>query len=79
VAALLSEKGHLRTLAIDSKRYVGAQIGIFNPSGRKVGAVSHLRNTELVFVVGPDEAVLDAAVQAATLPARPAPGGRVPA
>jgi adenine-specific DNA-methyltransferase len=65
VAALLSEKGHLRTLAIDSKRYVGAQIGIFDPSGRKVGAVSHLRNTELLFVAGPDEAVLDAAVGAA--------------
>jgi adenine-specific DNA-methyltransferase len=62
VAALLSEKGYLRSVAIDFKRYVGAQIGIFNPSGERVGEVSHLRNKELLFVAGPDEAVLDAAV-----------------
>jgi adenine-specific DNA-methyltransferase len=62
VAALLSEKGYIRSVAIDYKRYVGAQIGIFNPSGTKVGAVSHLRNKELLFVVGPDEALVEAAV-----------------
>lgn len=62
VAALLSEKGYMRSLAIDFKRYVGAQIGIHNPSGEKVGQVSHLRNKELLFVVGPDEALVDAAV-----------------
>jgi len=42
----------VQTLAFDSKRYVGAQIGIFNPSGEKVGAVSHLRNVEYVVVAG---------------------------
>jgi adenine-specific DNA-methyltransferase len=62
VAALLSEKGYLRSVAIDFKRYVGAQIGIFNPSGEKVGSVSHLRNKELLFLVGPDEALVEAAV-----------------
>ena len=30
-----------------------AQIGIYNPSGEKVGAVSHLRNKEFLFVVTP--------------------------
>jgi adenine-specific DNA-methyltransferase len=35
----------------DFKRYVGAQIGIYNPQGRKVGTVSHLRNTEYLYVV----------------------------
>ena len=30
-------------LDIDSRRYVGAQIGIFSPAGEKVGRVSHLR------------------------------------
>jgi adenine-specific DNA-methyltransferase len=49
-------------LAFDSKRYVGAQIGIHNPAGQKVGAVSHLRNTEYIFVAGPAERVA-AAVQ----------------
>ena len=55
----LRDAGHedVRMLAFDSKRYVGAQIGIYNPSGEKVGRVSHLRNTEYVFVAGPTEKV----------------------
>src|SRR6202034_1776956 len=40
------------TLAFDSARYVGARIGIFDPSGRKVGRVSHLSNQELVVIAG---------------------------
>jgi adenine-specific DNA-methyltransferase len=40
------------TLAFDSTRYVGARIGIFNPSGRKVGRVSHLSNQELLVIAG---------------------------
>ncbi|HWU20311.1 MAG TPA: DNA adenine methylase [Nocardioides sp.] len=54
----------VRMVAFDSKRYVGAQIGIHNPSGQRVGEVSHLRNTEQVFVAGPRERV-EAAVEAA--------------
>jgi adenine-specific DNA-methyltransferase len=62
----LREAGHddVRMLAFDSKRYVGAQIGIFSPSGDKVGKVSHLRNVEYVFVAGPTEKV-EAGVRAA--------------
>ncbi len=62
----LRDAGHedVRLLAFDSKRYVGAQIGIFNPSGEKVGKVSHLRNTEYVFIAGPTEKV-EAGVAAA--------------
>jgi adenine-specific DNA-methyltransferase len=48
-----SGRGHVEILAFDSARYVGARIGIHDPSGRKVGAVSHLRNTEYVLVAGP--------------------------
>jgi adenine-specific DNA-methyltransferase len=40
-------------LAFDSKRYVGAQIGIHNPAGEKVGTVSHTRNVEYLLVAGP--------------------------
>jgi len=29
---------------------VGAQIGIYNPEGTKVGKVTHLRNLEYLFV-----------------------------
>lgn len=49
--AMLREAGEVRVTAHDYKRYVGAQIGIFNPSGVKVGKVGHLRNTEHLFVV----------------------------
>jgi adenine-specific DNA-methyltransferase len=52
--ALLRSRGHVEVLAADYKRYVGAQIGIHSPSGVKVGRVSHLRNTEYLFVVSKD-------------------------
>lgn len=45
-------RGAVEVLAFDSKRYVGAQIGIHNRQGTKVGAVSHLRNTEYLIVSG---------------------------
>lgn len=48
---LLSTRGEVQVLARDHKRYVGAQIGIYNPAGSRVGEVSHLGNTEYVFVV----------------------------
>ena len=44
--------GEVTTLEFDSKRYVGAQIGIHNPQGEKVGTVSHLRNKEYVVLTG---------------------------
>ncbi|MFN8027863.1 MAG: DNA adenine methylase [Acidimicrobiia bacterium] len=44
--------GHVEVLAFDSARYVGAKIGIHDPSGRKVGTVSHTRNQEYVLVAG---------------------------
>jgi len=53
--AMLSElwggEGKVTTIENDFKRYVGAQIGIFNPRGEKVGRVSHLKNKEYVYVV----------------------------
>ena len=45
--------GDVGVLAFDSKRYVGAQIGIHDPQGNKVGTVSHTRNLEYVVVAGP--------------------------
>jgi adenine-specific DNA-methyltransferase len=50
--AILEERGPVRVSSHDYKRYVGAQIGIHNPRGEKIGTVSHLRNRELLFVVG---------------------------
>ncbi|HWA65802.1 MAG TPA: DNA adenine methylase [Mycobacteriales bacterium] len=55
IARWLTEAGHdeVGTAGFDSKRYVGAQIGIHDPRGRKVGEVSHLRNVEHLIVAGP--------------------------
>jgi adenine-specific DNA-methyltransferase len=44
--------GHVELLSFDSRRYVGAQIGIHNPRGERVGTVSHVRNRELVAIAG---------------------------
>ena len=65
IAGWLRDAGHaeVRVVGFDSKRYVGAQIGIHDLSGRKVGSVSHLRNTEYLIVAG-DGASVEAAVAA---------------
>ncbi len=48
---VLSTRGEVERFDIDYKRYVGAQIGVHNLKGEKVGQVSHLRNLEHIFVV----------------------------
>lgn len=50
LTGLFRGRGHVATIATDFRRYVGAQIGIHNPRGERVGRVSHLRNTEYLFV-----------------------------
>lgn len=57
LAEMCSNREFVELLAFDSKRYVGAQIGIYNPSGELVGEVSHLRNLEYVVVAGPEDEV----------------------
>ena len=52
IEAMLHTRGVVAAAAIDYKRYVGAQIGIHNPQGDKVGEISHLRNKEYLFYVG---------------------------
>ncbi len=42
--------GPVCTVALDYRRYVGAQIGIYNPAGEKVGRPGKLRNTEYLYV-----------------------------
>jgi adenine-specific DNA-methyltransferase len=68
-----ADRGHVEVLAFDSARYVGARIGIHDPSGRKVGRVSHLRNTEYMVLAGPRARIraMVAAVESTGL------GGRV--
>src|SRR5262249_9140584 len=50
--AMCAVHGHVEVVEFDSRRYVGAQIGIHNRRGERVGRVSHLRNTEYLFVAG---------------------------
>ena len=52
VALLEDARGEVAVFPISNKRYVGAQIGIYNPRGEKVGKVSHLSNHEFLFVAG---------------------------
>ena len=57
--AMLAERGEVLVLEHDFKRYVGAKIGIYNPSGERVGEVSHLRNTEYIYVATKDREVIE--------------------
>lgn len=73
IEALLAGRGLVETHVVDHKRYVGAQIGIYNPAGQKVGRVSHLRNHEYLFVVRPRVESRRAVVAAGTRASRPIP------
>ncbi|MEZ6244024.1 MAG: DNA adenine methylase [Phycisphaerales bacterium] len=54
VAALLADRFGEAPVVVEreDRRYVGAQIGIYNPSGERVGRVKHLHNREFLFVAG---------------------------
>jgi adenine-specific DNA-methyltransferase len=51
LAAMLADIGRVERLDVDFRRYIGAQIGVHNPAGEKVGTVSHTRNVEHLFLV----------------------------
>lgn len=50
IEAMLAKRGAVAVVEHEYRRYVGAQIGIHNPAGQKVGKVSHLKNHELIYV-----------------------------
>ncbi|MBK8169967.1 MAG: DNA adenine methylase [Sandaracinaceae bacterium] len=57
MVTLLEARGRVHSVALDFKRYVGARIGIYNPSGEKVGAVGRLKNQEHLFLLDRDSAL----------------------
>ena len=57
---LMSQKGQVTTLWREHKRYVGSRIGIYNPSGKRVGKISHTKNREYLFLASPNPAVHEA-------------------
>jgi adenine-specific DNA-methyltransferase len=65
---LCAARGAVELLAVPSRRYVGAQIGIHNPAGERVGAVSHLHNTEYLLVAGEPGLVRRMAAAGASVP-----------
>jgi adenine-specific DNA-methyltransferase len=70
---MLGVREHVFVIPRAFKRYVGAQIGIHNPKGEKVGEVSHLRNTEYLYVATSDTALAGrfaGVVEPAGLPSR---------
>ena len=60
---VLSAQGHVCTVDIDYKRYVGAKIGIHDLKGQAVGTVSHLRNQERIFIMDRCSAQAEAAAE----------------
>lgn len=56
----------VRVYTFDYDRYVGATIGIYDPSGNKVGKVDHTKNHERIFVATDDATMTD--IEAAMLP-----------
>jgi adenine-specific DNA-methyltransferase len=52
LVTLLSAYGETAWFEVPYRRYVGAQIGIYNQNGDKVGAKGHLYNKEYIFLVG---------------------------
>ncbi len=51
IEAMLKPHGKVQTIEVDYKRYVGAQIGIHNQKGQRVGRIGRLRNKELLFLL----------------------------
>jgi adenine-specific DNA-methyltransferase len=59
LASMHGGQAKYQTFTHDYKRYVGAQIGIHNNLGEKVGKVSHLNNLEFIYVVSSPEVPQD--------------------
>lgn len=65
---ICARRGCVEVLGFDSRRYVGAQIGIFNPNGARVGRITHLRNTEYLIVSGDPASVREVVANPEALP-----------
>lgn len=53
---MCAARGHpVKVLAYDTRRYIGNQLGVFSPDGRRVGEAGHERNVEYLLISGPEE------------------------
>lgn len=46
------QRGEVALIEVDSKRYIGSQIGIYNKAGELVGSPGKKRNTEYLLIAG---------------------------
>ena len=76
LAGLLGERGHVRAVTVERPRYVGARIGIHGPGGDRVGTVSHVRNHETLWVVGPTADAVAAVTADLPVTSAPSRGAR---
>ena len=51
LGTILAERGVVRVVALPHRRYIGSQIGIYNPQGERVGVPGPRTNREHLFVV----------------------------
>lgn len=63
---MLGKRGHVAVFAFDHARYVGSRIGIYNLKGEKVGAISHVRNVEYLYVCSAEKEALERVAAALT-------------
>ncbi len=69
---MLARHGGVRAVEVSHRRYIGAQIGIYNPQGEKVGTPGRRTNHECLFVVE-REAVTDTPASGVSAPRLPRP------
>lgn len=53
IESILGERGDVHVIERGHRRYIGSKIGIFNPSGQRVGQAGPETNTEFIYVVVP--------------------------
>ncbi len=54
LVAMCEMRGHpVTVLAYAARRYIGQQIGVFSPDGRRVGQAGPERNVEYVLISAP--------------------------
>lgn len=55
LVVMCEARGHpVTVLAYDARRYIGQQIGVFSPDGRRVGQAGPERNVEYVLISAPE-------------------------
>lgn len=52
LVAMFDDWEAVAMVEVDSRRYIGSQIGVYNKTGERVGTPGHKRNTEYIVIAG---------------------------